>query len=498
MRHTFLFVRPPRPLWPFNGPSTAFWPPLAFCSLAAALRMRIPRLRVEILDAPVLKMGWKAVASEVARLKPQFVGIGEEAAGCIDALRVAALSKNHGAVTIAGGCFFAHVASELLKTGSIDVVVHGEGEETLPELVTVLQDGGLRTLGRVRGISFAVEQEIVHTQPRPLIAELDDLPFPAYDLLPMEKYGATSRNHRAFAAIELSRGCPQNCAFCILWRQMGKFVGGEVRSCFRTKSPERALEEIQVLTKQFGRRYLGWVDPCFNADPHTPARLAELLLRRNLHLGQSAWVRADYLLRDLRSGSFDPCAKSGLNELYIGIERTDPRELSALHKVLPDVPQTLALLSKSYPNVFTVGSFIYGLPGDTPRALYKLYRDAYKLPLDLNFFIPLTPLPGTPLWDQSARSGSWSSFKRFDFLPHASGRGRLGHLSLALYAMWIFVWPWKRLWREVASKFCSDARRRSISWRVSGRNLVFVLAGFLNGLLKRDRGGMRYPLWYSK
>lgn len=497
MSELFLFVRPPRPLWPFNGPSTAFWPPLAFASLAAALRSALPKLSVAILDAPAQKMGWASLTSELNRLKPKYVAIGEEATGCVETLRVATLAKNSGATLIAGGCFFAHISSPALESGLVDIVVHGEGEQTLPELVDALQNDGTRALNLVRGISFRDGERITRTHPRPLIDDLDKLPFPAYDLLPVEKYGQKSRNHNSLAAIELSRGCTQKCKFCILWRQMGRFAGSELRPCLRTKSAERVFEEICILNDRFGRHYLGWVDPCFNADPKIPAQVSELLLRSGRHLGQSAWVRADYLLRDLRSGAFGKCARAGLNEIYLGIERSEESDFETLGKTGTDVRPALELLSIQHPDIFKVGSFIYGLPGDTPRRLRSLYQYSYSLPLDLNFFIPLTPLPGTAFWDASRWDGSWQSFRNCDFLPHATGDHQLARLSSQLYWMWMFMWPWKRLCREFASKFAQEPRRRSISWRVWVRNFRFVLTGLVGDLLDTNECfGMRYPTWY--
>ena len=90
MKELFLFVRPPRPLWPFNGPASAFWPPLAFASLAAVLREpAADDLRVEILDAPSLEMGWRALQAEIQRASAGLRGIGEEAVGCGESLRLA-------------------------------------------------------------------------------------------------------------------------------------------------------------------------------------------------------------------------------------------------------------------------------------------------------------------------------------------------------------------------------------------------------------------------
>ncbi len=144
-----------------------------------------------------------------------------------------------------------------------------------------------------------------------------------------------------------------------------------------------------MLVGRHGRRYLGWVDPCFNADPSVPARVSELLLRDGIRIGQSAWIRADHVLRDAASGALATCVRAGLNEAYLGIERTDDGGLAALRKGVRAgvVEEALRLLESRHPQVVTVGSFIYGLEGDTPASVRRLFSEAHRLPLDLRFFM---------------------------------------------------------------------------------------------------------------
>ncbi len=500
MDELFLFVRPPRPLWPFNGPGSAFWPPLAFASLAAALREKVRDLRVAILDAPALKMGWKSVTAEIRRLRPTYIGIGEEAVSCLEGLCVAALAKEAGARVIAGGCFFGNVGPQALQTGLIDVVVQGEGEETIVGLIPALRSRQAGDLRQVRGIHFLDGEEVVFTGHRPPIPNLDDLPFPAYDLLPAERYGQGSRNHAGLAAIESSRGCTAVCEFCVLWRQMGRFRGGRLAPVIRTKSPERLRQEIRVLVRNYGRRYLGWVDPCFNAHPRVPRQLAELLLRDNLRLGQSAWVRADYLLRDENSGALETSIEAGLNELYLGIERAEKEDLELIKKgyINGEVAAALRILEERYPSVFTLGSLIYGLPSDTPRSVWRLARRAYQLPLDMTFFIPLTPLPGTPYWKPEMWDPTGQTYRDFDFLPHVDGDARQARLTMTLFVAMALLWPRQRLGRTLSSLWGRHARRRSITRRHLSRTVPFVARGIVRGLLNQGgHYGMRIPEWYN-
>jgi anaerobic magnesium-protoporphyrin IX monomethyl ester cyclase len=502
MNELFLFVRPPRPLWPFNSPSSAFWPPLAFASMGAMLRERLPDLRVEILDAPALEMGWRTLTAEIQRRRPAFVGIGEEAVSCVEGLRLARLAKACGAKVIAGGCFFGHVAPHALGTGLLDVVVHGEGEVTLVELVQALREDFPEALAKVNGISFLAGEpsEVVTTPPRQLVADLDTLPLPAYDLLPMERYGARSVNHPRLAAIELSRGCFGSCDFCVLWRQMGRFAGDRLVPQLRVKSPERLLEEVRLLVRRYNRRYLGWVDPCFNADPGVPGQLAELLLRDGIRIGQSAWVRTDAMVRDGRSGALENCVRSGLNEVYLGIERPDGESLAALHKTsgVADAREALRILRGQFPEVLAIGSFIYGLPGDSPQTIRAIHRLVSELELDQFFFIPLTPLPGTAEWRAELWDPTGERFREFNFLPTGRPHGRHAELERALLWSLLTNWPWARVRGYFGQAFGGDPRRRRVQRRLAFRGAHVHLRRLLrNALGGADQFGLVFPRWYE-
>lgn len=499
MKPLFLFIRPPRPMWPFNGPATSFWPPLAFASMAAMLRQHCPDWRVEILDAPALEMGWRTLESELRRRAPAVVALGEEAVSCAECLRLAKLARAVGAKVIAGGCFFGHVAPQVLGTGLVDVVAHGEGENTIVELAGALREGTPDALTQVAGLSFLRDGAATRTRPRPLIKNLDDLPMPAWDLLPMHRYGAGSRNHPGLAAIEASRGCFDACEFCVLWRQMGKFVGEQTRPYVRTKSAGRLLEEVRIQTRDFDRRHLGWVDPCFNAHPSVPAELCEALLREGIHVGQSAWVRADCIVRDAQSGALASMVRGGLNEVYIGVERPDNDGLKNVHKTttIPVVREAFRILAREHPQVFTLGTFIYGLPGDTPATIRALFRLSHELEMNHAFFIPLTPLPGTPFWSDDLWDDTGESFRDYNFLPSATRSGARRELEWALLLAAAFVWTPARLRAYLRGLGSHSDRKRRVTLRLAARQAWFAAHGMLRGLLTGHRAGMVFPRWYE-
>jgi radical SAM superfamily enzyme YgiQ (UPF0313 family) len=332
-----------------------------------------------------------------------------------------------------------------------------------------------------------------------LIPNLDCLPFPAYDLLPVECYGAKSINHPRLAAIELGRGCFGSCDFCVLWRQMGRFAGDKTLPTLRVKSAERLLEEVRVLTTQYGRKYLGWVDPCFNANPDVPAELAERMLQAGLKIGQSAWVRTDAIVRDAASGALESCIRSGLNEVYLGIERPDSASLDALNKTsgVQHSREALRILREDYPEVLAVGSFIYGVPGDSPAAVRAIHRLAMELQLDQFFFIPLTPLPGTGTWSEDQWDPSGERFREFNFLPTGRPHGRHAALERALLLSLLFYWPaarWKAWFHQLTG---GSERKRRGHRRLHARAARFHIARALKSMFGAEGSGMVFPRWYE-
>jgi radical SAM superfamily enzyme YgiQ (UPF0313 family) len=490
VRETFLFVRPPRAMWPFNGPSTAFWPPLAFASLAAALRDNVPDLDVRIIDCPAEKIGWKTLTRELEKSRPSYVGIGEEAVSAAEGLRLAEIAHGLGAAVIAGGCTFGNLASEVLASGLVDVVARGEGERTIVEVVEALrQPSPAECLARVDGITFRRDDKTVTTPDRELIDNLDDLPMPAYDLLPVAQYGKGSLNHPNLASIEHSRGCVGDCAYCVLWRQMAD--GGRARC--RTKSVERAIEEVRVLTRQYGRRYLAWVDPCFNADGRWCGEFAERMLREDLAVGQSAWVRPDRLLADENEGRLGRMVESGLNEIFVGVERADDESIGELgrrgngaaRKIMP-------LIARKYPSLYTVGSFIYGLPGDSWRTVKAMRDETFALVLDMAFYIPLTGLPGTAFWRDESWSGGGRGLSGMDFLT--SPDARVSRLTRMLALSFLVDWRPSRVaytWRTLLT---ADKRKRRMSRRLFARGASYAVRMLSGG---GRSGAMIHPAWYD-
>jgi len=423
-----LFVRSPRHYWPLMSPAGAFWPPLAFACLAAAVRRELSELSelsVRIIDAPILQMGWKSLARELSRARPDCVCIGEEVSAANEGLRLARLAReqNPQVTIIAGGYFFGAMADELIHTEPIDFLVRGEGERPLSAILRRLQQtrAGQGSDEPIPGAVFrSGDGRIVDGGTAPLIEDLDTLPMPAWDLLPMPRYGPRARSHRRMVSIEHSRGCIDSCNFCILWRHMGRPNGanGDVQPCWRTKSPERTFDEVRMLYERHGRRTFCWTDPTWNASAEWTDRFCDLLLAWGRKIEMVAWLRADCVVRDAELGILDKQVAAGLSRAMLGLERDSDDELAAVgkHGCTREVSLKALDLLAPYEQVYTIASLLFGLPGESAESIGRLLR--YAGAADATVLLAVTANPGTPEWRKARRNGTLATtdYSQYNFL----------------------------------------------------------------------------------
>lgn len=396
--------------------------PQAFVYLGAAARNH--GHDVVLLDCMPLKMGWKSLERAIRETKPDAVLCGDsETMYAHESGRVFQLTKSVDPkiITIAGGVHFANAEKDAFSKYPIDVIVRGEGEVTLPELLATLESKN--DPGKVAGLALPDGKGgVTRTNPRSLIEDLDTLPFPAYDLLPMEKYG-TARYLFSPGGVTIhhSRGCINNCTYCACWLQMAAQVQKGTLPRWRTRSVTPVVDEMEVLARKYGKRCQVFVDDVWNADPMWADRFADELLKRGLGINWFAFMRADHLIRDDASGLFGKLISSGLTHICVGLERAQTEELEALEKRNIDVEKVnrvVPLLRKKYPSLFLQTTFIVGLRQDTPESLDGLLNYVEKLDPDYPAFHPITPVPGTSLWDEANEKG-WlkiEDFSRYDWM----------------------------------------------------------------------------------
>jgi len=397
--------------------------------MAAVLREN--GFKVEILDCLPIHMGWTTLKKELKDKDFDILCVGDETASAIEAIKLTNFIKSikPDVKTIAGGYFFSYMHENALNKWNVDFIVRGEGEITLLDLAIHINKRKY-DFENIKGIVFKKDDKIILTKDRPLIKDLDSLPFPAYDLLPMEKYGKNSTNHKDFAAIEHGRGCTGGCNFCSIWTLMSN----NGKPCYRTKSAKRCFEETKWLVEKFKRKTLNWVDGTFNLDPKWSKEYFELLEKNNIEVHHTAWMRADCIIRDEKLGLMELMARNGLVQAIIGMERLDDKrkELNITNKDASISLEAFKILKK-YKTIYTIATLIYGIPDDTKKELRWIKKFIYDNIVDFQFILPYTPYPGTKIWERYKKYFTIDDFKSWNLHRPVMGTKNMTRNQLDLW-----------------------------------------------------------------
>jgi len=413
-----LLVEHPKKLWPMFGNGVA--QPIHLAYLAAVLEDN--EIDVDILDCSALGYGWKEYERVLEEISPDIVGVSGITPFLSAATKTVQIAKkvNPQVVTVVGGTHFTLNAKQsLMDYPEIDYVVLGEGEITLLELVKALQDGLDRS--KEKGIAFRDGKRIRITPQRPLIEDLDTLPMPAYHKLPMEKYRFVVWGSE-ICVMSSSRGCPFNCRFCTerkIWRNR-----------WRGRSASKLVDEMELLNKKYGVKIIWFGDDCFNLNRKRNEQFLEELEQRKLDMQWYIESRVDTLLRD--ADLVPRMARLGLFHVLLGVESSSEYDLKYLKKniSLRETKKAVALLKQN--DIIAHTNFIVGLPHDTRKSIRRTVAFAKSLDPDVAVFVPLTPFPGTDLYDEMATAGllTESDFANFDFITPVARTNSLSRRQL--------------------------------------------------------------------
>jgi anaerobic magnesium-protoporphyrin IX monomethyl ester cyclase len=362
-------------------------PPLNLMYLASSLEKE--SYNVKIVDDDLLQMGYEKVSELAGKLNPQLVGVTATTSTIKSALKYVELIKNilPNSLTVIGGPHTTFMPSETLKSSKhLDVVVMGEGEETMVDLANHSTEN-IRDLDEVKGIFYRdlMTENLKATQKRPLIKDLDALPFPARHLVPFDSYGASKEQT---GGIITSRGCVYNCNYCSSSLIMGKK--------FRSRSPVNVVDEIEELINNYQIRDIGFMDDTFMLNKRRVNDIANEIKARDLDLSFVASSRVDSvdqnLLKNLKN--------SGLKTIYYGVESGSQRILDLMKKGITLKQAEDAVKSAKNVDLEVLTSFILGYPGETEEDMNKSIKFSTKLDSDYCQYSILTPFPGTPIYNE--------------------------------------------------------------------------------------------------
>jgi len=402
-------IQAPRKYWPFINSQDNYVLPLWMPALAAVAEEE--GFSVKAVDCMAEQIGWQSLRQLLATKKPGIVALGEAHALFInETVKLVNLIKEVSpeTVVIAGGGHFATQAEPLLLEHPIDFIVIGEGEVTFKELLSALKSH-TKDFSAIAGLVFKREGRIHRTAPRPLISDLDTLPLPSFHSMSMNKYGTSKYLFSPDGTtIEHSRGCVFSCGFCVWWVQMAdrKAIDGQEKLTprWRTKSARRTVDEIELLQKKYGKNCFLFVDGTWNVDATWNQDFCEEIFRRRLKINWFGFMRADYLLRDEKSGILEKMVRSGLSHICIGAEHCSSDFLAKLQKKTYSVNTTeevIKLFKKKYPEVFLQTTFIVGSENESKETIRALGKYVRSLGVDFPAFHILTPVPGTSIFEEA-------------------------------------------------------------------------------------------------
>jgi len=397
-----LLINPP---FPFEEMPTA---PLGLTSLAAYLLQK--GVEVVIEDCVIHPHNRERVRENLARFEPDVVGATSVTMNVKAALGVLRDYRRErpGLVTVMGGPHVTFDAEGILSGNPfVDVVVRGEGERTLAELLDFIEAGS--PLEPVTGISFRSGESVIHNPDRPFIRDLDDLPLPARHLVPVSRYRALGFP----ITMTTSRGCPYQCIFCVGRRMVGSRI--------RYFSVERVLDEFETLVRMdFSQICI--VDDLFTANRKRCLRICEGILERGIVYPWSAFARVDTVSADL----LERMKTAGCTSLCFGIESGNQAILDRIKKrTTVEACRRAGDLCRQA-GIEPMMSFILGLPGETPETVRESMAFGPSLSRSYGFH-NLAPFPGTEVRDRCDAYGmkiltdDWDLYDANHAVAHPGG-----------------------------------------------------------------------------
>lgn len=375
-----LFIQP-------NYDAHIVHPPLGLGYLAAYLEKK--GHEVVIFDTTLKNASLEKILLAIENFSPDLVGISVLSRGHNKAKEIIFEIKKFfpKLPVVIGGTQVTAAPLEVMVDLGADFAIIGEGEITLSELVDGLEDK--RQFFKIDGLAFRLGGKVKINRPREFIKNLNEIPFPAWHLMPPADYRIAPIlepiHASPVAPIITSRGCPYNCSFCASNVTWGRKI--------RFRSPENVIEEIKLLKEKYGVKEIHFADDNFTMDIERAEKICDLLIQKKLALPWQCpnGVRIDRLtLPLLRKMKASGCYAVGLGieSGNQGVLQINQKNLDL--KIVPDVLKNLKKVG-----IESYGFFILGLPGDTKQTIKETINFALTNPFDRVWFNIFTPYPGS-------------------------------------------------------------------------------------------------------
>jgi len=368
--------------------------PLGIASLAAYLRER--KISPKVIDSPIMNWDFEKTADEAVKSGAKIIGVS-----CLTENRYSAIKtlkeikkKDSEITTIIGGLHATFLDKLLLQHYEfIDIVVRGEGEETLYELVEAIKKK--KQLDRILGISFRKDGKIKVNPPRCFMDSIENLPLPAYDLFPMKEYPLPPdvRGVKQTTLVTTSRGCPMGCKFCETTLAWGKKV--------RSTSAEKLFEQVRKLNQKYGIDYIRFADDLFTLKKEKVMKFCELIIKNKLAIRFRIQARVDTVDEEM----LNALKNAGCDLVEYGAESGSNKILNVMGKNITVEKIKIASEITKKAGIELKFFLIIGSLEEKSEETWETFRLIKEAKPDWIGINALTIYPGTYVYDVAKKEG---------------------------------------------------------------------------------------------
>lgn len=377
-------------------------PPIGLMYVASALEKA--GFEVQMLDNYLMKKPVEEVKQLIAKTQPAIVGITCGSATyprCVETAKAIKEVKPDCKI-IVGGWHASYMPDSLLGHPEIDYVVMGEGERAISELAVAITTGNESKAVTIPGVACNKLGKTIKNQPQ-FIENMDEIPYPARHLLPLELYDRTIEflNAKPADVMSISRGCVFNCGFCETRKLWGNICRGF--------SPKRVIGEIEDLKARYGTKGIYFINDNFTLRKEATAELCKLMIEKKLNLEWVCDTRVDLVNNELLA----LMSKAGCKTIWFGVESASPRILKRIGRnTTPKQVETAFKLCKKN-GIKTACSFMLGLPDETLDDMEASLEFAKKLDPDWCQFNTFIAYPDSKLYNELLESGKYVKLDEF-------------------------------------------------------------------------------------
>lgn len=409
-----------------SGTWTAIWAPYTLCLGAAILEEQ--GIKCKVSDCVVEEMNFTDLEKEIINFNPNAVIINTSTPSIWNDLSTAGLAKkiNKNILTITLGIHPSERMQECFDyEKNLDMIICGEPEETFKELFEKISNK--KSFSKIKGLAYRQNNKIIRTPNRPLMENLDWLPFPAWHLINL-KYYTLPFVDKPFLLLGTARGCPHHCTFCYAKSYYGRG--------FRPRSPKKIVDEIEYVKNNFGvTEFLMWTE-AFTINKKYCMEICDEIINRNLKISFVCNSRVD----SVDIGLLKKLKQAGCWMIGYGVESGNQEIINRTKKGITLEQTRNAFKMTRQLGIETTAHSVIGLLGESPETVKQSFKFMKEIDPDFAQFYCAVPMPWTEIYEEAKQQGYITSENYEDYEQNMSimHTGNMSPQEVEKWRGWIY------------------------------------------------------------